>query len=116
MVGLFSHNMLVRDASGSVISATLSYNNYNGATSTSTFTFPTNTLTVLGGIPSSITWSYVDISNGVWSFVSGQGTVNIVPRVSSTLVGGIASATLECTYIVNGTSYTLTCYLSYERL
>lgn len=70
---------------------------------------------VIGGTPTSWTWSLVSPSGGSWSINSGQGTNTATVLVSGVASFGSASVTLRMTAVVNGQSYTDDCLISYNN-
>jgi hypothetical protein len=78
-------------------------------------TFGAHTLTVTGAASVTYTWSFPTFDIGAWTINSGQGTAGAIPRVTSVADATTASATLRCTVVAGGVTYTRDCSLSYSR-
>lgn len=78
-------------------------------------TFSPSSVSVTGAGSVTYTWSIVSPSGGTWTINSGQGTSTASARVTGLTVGQTRSATLRCTIVANGVTYTRDSSLSYGR-
>ena len=76
--------------------------------------FATVTLTVVGGTPSSYTWSFDSQSAGTWTVNSGQSTAAAKAQVTGGGVGA-KSANFDCAVVVGGVTYPITIPLEYDN-
>lgn len=73
-------------------------------------------VTVSGGSPSAITWSFRNIIGGLWDVFSGQGTAVAAPRVQFIPSGGSSYAEFVCTVTVGGVNYQASGIAIYNNL
>jgi hypothetical protein len=81
--------------------------------STSSFTFPSCTVTVTGGTATAYSWGFLFPSGGTWSVASGQGLSSATARVTSVIDS--ASADFYCDVTVGGQVYRVSVPHSYFR-
>lgn len=77
--------------------------------------FALTTVSVIGGTPSSYTWSLNLQNGGTFSITSGQGTASVATSVASVMPGNTATARLICELVIGGRNFTIFSDLSYER-
>jgi len=78
--------------------------------------FSVHSLTVTGAASVTYNWTFPATNGiGAWSINSGQGTSGVVPRVTTVADGNVGTATLRCTVVADGVTFTRDCTLSYAR-
>lgn len=99
--------------SGPAVALSISPENQGASGFSSSWNFPACTVTVTGGIPSTIVWSFQNVDVGTWSVLSGQGTLTAAARVQSVPPGEQASGDFVCTVTVGGLPYVISCAHSF---
>jgi hypothetical protein len=75
----------------------------------SSWNFSATVVTVTGGSPSAIVWSFENVALGSWSVLSGQGTLSAQARVTGVPVGEASEADFVCTVTIGGLPYRVVC-------
>lgn len=112
-------NLSVRDGGtwkeATAVELTVSPTSILDSAASSSWTSGSVVATVVGGTPTSYTWSLVSPTGGTWSIASGQGTNTATVSVSGVAGLSGASVTLRMTAVVNGQNYTADCLITYNN-